>query len=237
MQFVPNLTTGHLVQRYKRFMADIKTQDGSIITTHCANTGPMTSLLHPGALAAFSHQDGKNRKYPYTWEMVWVDDTWVGVNTQIPNKLIRQALDSREIEPLSLYHHWRSEVPIGDSRLDFYADSPEEKTGEKGIYVEVKNVHWRHGSVALFPDTVTTRGTKHLHTLMDVVKQGYRAAMIYVIQRNDCSSFSVAYDVDPAYGRAFTQAVQSGVTMLAYACNVSPKGISLSQRIPVQDPL
>lgn len=237
MQFVSNLQTGTLVQRYKRFMADIRTEDGSVITAHCPNTGPMTDLICPGSLVAYSHQDGKNRKYPYTWEMAWVDDTWVGVNTQIPNKLIRQALDSAQLAPLSDYDHWRSEVPVGGhSRLDFYAQAnPDKNPNQKSIYVEVKNVHWRRGSCAFFPDTVTTRGTKHLQLLMDLVHQGHNAAMIYVIQRNDCSAFSVAHDKDPDYGEMFLQAVKSGVTMLAYTCNISPMQISLSKRVPLQD--
>jgi|LauGreDrversion4_2_1035121.scaffolds.fasta_scaffold422977_1 sugar fermentation stimulation protein A len=235
MKFVSDLQTGHLVQRYKRFMADITTTDQETITAHCPNTGPMTDLIHPGSLVAYSHQDGKNRKYPYTWEMAWVDDTWVGVNTQTPNKLIRCALGDGEIEPLSSYKNWRSEVPVGGhSRLDFYADAgPDEDT--KGVYVEVKNVHWRRGSGAFFPDTVTTRGTKHLHLLMELVSRGFRAVMIYVVQRHDCTAFSVAADKDPDYAKAFGQAIQSGVTMLAYGCHVSPIGISLSQRLPIQD--
>lgn len=235
MQFSSGLKMGHLVQRYKRFMADITTQDQSIITAHCPNTGPMTDLIHPGSVVAYSHSDGKNRKYPHTWEMAFVDDTWVGVNTQTPNQLIRGALDAGQIHLLSLYKHWRSEMPVGGhSRLDFYADAgPDEDT--KGVYVEVKNVHWRRGDSACFPDTVTTRGTKHLNLLMDLVAQGYRAVMIYVVQRDDCTSFSVAHDKDPAYAKAFGRAIQSGVTMLAYGCQVSPMGISLSQRLPIQD--
>jgi sugar fermentation stimulation protein A len=253
MQFVPNLQMGRLIQRYKRFLVDIQLEDGSIITAHCANTGPMTGLIQPGKKVAFTQSSGKNRKLGYTLEMVWVDDTWVGANTQVPNRLIRQAFDRGKLAILSDYPVLHSEVSVGDSRLDFYAtkhgggtkpkkrshhneaEQPEKSETETGLYIEVKCAHLRRGNQAFFPDTVTTRGARHLRTLIQPAQQGYGAMMIYVIQRNDCNIFSIAADLDPDYARAFQDAVAAGVRCMAYTCDVSPEGISLGEIVPIQE--
>ncbi len=253
MQFFPNLQTGHLVQRYKRFFADIRLEDGSVITAHCPNTGPMLGMVQPGQRVAFSKNSGKNRKLAYTWEMAWLDDTWVGTNTHTPNRLIREAFDSCQIDILSDYKALRSEVAVVDSRLDFYVTKCSElenskkilraqkiiqdniQQQEKGIYIEVKNVHLRRGKQAVFPETVTTRGTRHLETLMHLVQQGFGAMMIHVVQRNDCQSFAVAADLDPNYAGAFKQAIAAGVHCIAYTCELSPQEIKLGKRIPVQE--
>jgi len=237
MQFVPNLQTGFLVKRYKRFLSDIRLDDQSIITAHCPNTGPMTGLIRDDVLVAFSAHSKKERKLGYTLEMIWTDDTWVGTNTHTPNRLIREAFDSGKIEALSEYSTLKSEVNVGDSRIDFYA-TKKTKNGndrEKGLYIEVKNVHLRRGNQALFPDTVTTRGARHLQTLIRLVQQGFGAMMIYVVQRQDCQSVSVASDLDPDYAVAFTQAMAAGVQFLGYACELSLDGITLSTQIPVHE--
>lgn len=259
MQFVPKLETGVLVRRYKRFFADMETPQGALITAHCVNTGPMTGLLEPGGEVAFSHNPSKHRKLHYTWEMVFVENTWVGTNTHRPNVLVREAFHGGKIPALSEYSTLRSEVSVGSSRLDFYAtknhvdqDAPfadaenayptasnlvslSQENQEKGVYIEVKNVHSRRENRAFFPDTVTTRGTKHLRSLTTLVQEGYEAMMIYVIQRGDCQTFEVAGDLDPDYARAFQEARQAGVKMLAYACDVSPQGITLEKNIPLED--
>lgn len=235
MQFVPSLQVGFLIQRYKRFLSDIRLDDHSIITAHCPNTGPMTGLIHVDAPVAVSINGNKNRKLGYTLEMIWSDDTWVGANTQNPNRLIKAWLESGKIDALRDYTPWRSEVKVMDSRLDFYGTKHEEGQ-EKGLYIEVKNVHLRRDHQALFPDTVTTRGTRHLHTLTALVQQGKRAMMIYVVQRGDCQSFSIASDVDPDYALAFKQAMAAGVEFLAYSCEVSPEGINLGAPMPIQEP-
>jgi sugar fermentation stimulation protein A len=235
MQFVPSLQVGVLIQRYKRFLSDIRLDDHSVITAHCPNTGPMTGLIHVDAPVAVSVNANKNRKLGYTLEMIWSDDTWVGANTQNPNRLIKALLESGKIDALRDYTTWRSEVKVMDSRIDFYGMKHEEGQ-EKGLYIEVKNVHLRRDHQALFPDTVTARGTRHLHTLTTLVQQGKRAMMIYVVQRQDCQSFSIASDVDPEYALAFKQAMAAGVEFLAYSCEVSPEGINLGALIPVQEP-
>jgi len=232
MQFVPNLQIGQLVQRYKRFFTDIRQADGSIIVAHCPNTGPMTGLLHPGTTLAFSLASTP-RKLGYTWEMAHVDGVWVGANTQWPNRLVKEAFEKKRIPALNMYDTLQSEVRVGDSRLDFYATCSDPEA-QKSLYIEVKNVHWRCGHRALFPDTVTTRGAKHLRALTQLVEQGCDAMMIYVVQRNDCQAFAVARDVDPDYAMAFDRAAEAGVQFLAYACEVSPEGISLGENIPIE---
>ena len=239
MQFIPNLQVGFLVQRYKRFLSDIRLDDHSVITAHCPNTGPMTGLIQVDAPVAFSVSNQKDRKLGYTLEMIRSEDTWVGANTQNPNRLIKEAFSAGKIEALLEYDTLRSEVKVLDSRIDFYAtqqNSPKKDGAQKDIYVEVKNVHLRRGYQALFPDTITTRGTRHLHTLRALVAQGKRAMLIYVVQRQDCQSFAVAGDLDPDYALAFKQAMAAGVEFLAYSCEVSPQGINLGAPIPIQEP-
>jgi sugar fermentation stimulation protein A len=181
-----------------------------------------------------SPQSGKNRKLAYTWEMVWTENTWVGTNTHWPNPLVQEGFDRGMIPALAPYKTLRREVAVSDSRLDFYATDHTGHGNDKGVYVEVKNVHSKKGTLALFPDAVTTRGAKHLRTLTQLAAQGYGAVMIYVIQRNDCTAFAIDAVIDPDYAKAFKEA--TGVAFFAYTCDLSPQGISLGSSIPVLDP-
>ncbi|AFY71381.1 Sugar fermentation stimulation protein A [Thalassoporum mexicanum PCC 7367] len=164
----PELSTGKLVKRYKRFFADIELENGEIVTAHCANTGPMTGICTPGATVYVSHSNNPKRKLKYSWELIEVDQTIVGVNTSLPNKVIGAMLEQRLLEPLEPYTSFKGEVKYGqeNSRIDFLLTSEVAQT-----YVEIKNTTWAKGNLALFPDTVTTRGQKHLRELMAVMQE------------------------------------------------------------------
>lgn len=224
------LLPGLLVRRYKRFMADIELQDGTAVTAHCPNSGAMLGLTTPGTPVWISKASNPARKLAYTWEMAEIEGTIVGMNTSHPNALAEEAIRKEQIPSLQGYSSLKREVKYGvNSRIDILLEG---KTGDL-CHVEVKNVHLKRGTQALFPDSVTERGTKHLHELSTVVDEGGRAVMLYVIQRNDCESFSLAADIDPTYAKAALQAKDHGVEFIAYTCDISPEFIQISKEIPV----
>jgi sugar fermentation stimulation protein A len=234
MHFENALTRGRLVQRYKRFLADIELENGQIITAHCANTGSMAGLSAPGLTVYLSHSSNPKRKLAWSWELVKLESGLVGVNTAQPNRLVAEALADKKIAPLAAYPHIRPEVKYGKkSRIDFLltgADLPD-------CYVEVKNVHFsRKPGLAEFPDSVTTRGARHLAEMALMVEQGHRALTIYVIQRTDCTSFALAGELDPAYVAAYQKAKSAGVESLAFSCEINPQAISLAQSLPIVSP-
>jgi sugar fermentation stimulation protein A len=231
MNFKFPLLQGQLIKRYKRFLVDIELEEGNIITAHCANSGSMQGLLVPGApvwVTPFPSESQRTLKY--SWEIVYVDDTFVGVNTSLPNNLIAEALDRKEIPFLSAFTSYKREVKYGEkSRVDFLLQDP-----QGGVcYLEVKNVHLKRGDYAQFPDSVTERGTKHLKDLIAVREMGHRAVMVYVIQRADCCAFSLAEDIDFLYSQTAQEALKRGVEFLAYDCEVTPLGINLRQPLKV----
>ena len=225
----PPLKSGTLLKRYKRFLADIELDSGEIITAHCPNTGPMTGVCIPGKPVQVSQSDNPKRKLPYTWELIQLDDnqpTWVGVNTNLPNRVIKLALE-KEIFPelVGHYQNIRTEVPYGKekkSRVDFVLTGDD---SQPPIYLEVKNTTWAQGDLALFPDTVTTRGQKHLRELMALVPE-CRAIMLYFINRGDCVSFAPGDAADPKYGELLREAVDKGVEVFPCRFEVTPEGIS-----------
>lgn len=227
------LITGHLVRRYKRFLADIELSDGQIITAHCVNPGAMTGLADPGLPVFLSKNDNPARKLKYSLELVQLPSGLVGINTMHPNRIVREALDERRIEPLAAYEKIRPEVKYGEkSRVDFLLTAHE----RPNCYLEVKNVHLcRNPGFAEFPDSVTKRGTRHLEELANMVAAGHRATMLYLVQRTDCTRFALASDIDPAYAEAFTKARQNGVEALCYACTITPEKIELSHPLPIID--
>ncbi len=237
MQFPAPLIPGQLIKRYKRFLADVKFEDGSMTTAHCANPGSMLGLAEPGSTVWMSESDNPKRKLKYSWELVEVDlgagPTLVGINTSHPNPLVAEAIQSGVITELSGYPALRREVKYGvSSRIDILL----EDNALNRCYVEIKNVHlMRESGHAEFPDSVTARGAKHLGELANMVREGHRAVMVYLIQRNDAEQFSLARDIDPAYGEAFDAAKQAGVEALAYSCAISPSGIDVVKRIPIED--
>jgi sugar fermentation stimulation protein A len=227
----PTLYPGKLVKRYKRFLADIELDTGELITAHCPNTGPMTGVCQVGAPVQVSYHDNPKRKLAYTWEMIQVDSTnpahgdkvWVGINTALPNKLIKIALEQRLFPELTDYQNVRSEVVYGlnnGSRVDFLLTG-----GDCPIYVEVKNTTWSIDNVAIFPDTETTRGQKHLRELTDLIPK-CRAVMLYLINRSDMQLFSPGDTTDPLYGQLLRAGVEQGLEVLPYRFEVTPQGVS-----------
>ena len=230
MQFQNALFAGTLLQRYKRFLADVRLDDGTIITVHCPNSGAMLGVKDPGSRVWLSRSDNPKRAYAYTWEIVKADDGLVGINTRMPNILVEEALQAKRIPELVAYNTLRREVNYGTrSRIDFLLEEP----GLPSCYVEVKNVHLRRtDDVAEFPDCVTSRGAKHMLELSKIVAQGNRAVIFYVVQRQDCRSLKIAHDIDACYGRAYQHALLHGVEQICYQCDVTVKGITLSATLP-----
>ncbi|MGF1536877.1 MAG: DNA/RNA nuclease SfsA [Elainellaceae cyanobacterium] len=219
----PNLVSGTLVKRYKRFLADIELDTGETVTAHCPNTGPMTGVSQVGSAVLLSHSDNPKRKLAYTWEAIHTDGVWVGVNTALPNRVVKSALEARLFEQLGAYETVRSEVPYGKdrkSRIDFLLTTAEQPP----IYIEVKNTTWTDGNLALFPDTVTTRGQKHLQELTDLLPDA-RAVMLYFINRGDCTRFSPGDSADPEYGALLRAGVKQGLEVLPCRFEVTPSGI------------
>lgn len=223
----PTLLPGTLIKRYKRFFADIQLDSGDVITAHCPNTGPMTGVYLPGNRVLVSKSDNPTRKLPYTWEAIQVQEpelSWVGVNTALPNQVIKAALTARLFPELGDYEAVRPEVPYGadrKSRVDFLLTGG---AATQPIYVEVKNTTWAVGNVALFPDTVTTRGQKHLEELTQLLPEA-RAVMLYFINRGDCSHFASGDTADPRYGELLGKAVALGLEVMPCRFEVTPAGV------------
>lgn len=224
----PPLLSGTLLKRYKRFFADIALDSGEVITAHCPNTGPMTGICLPGNRVLVSQSDSKTRKLPYTWEAIEVQDTvptWVGVNTALPNRVVKAALLAHLFPELGDYSQVLGEVAYGQdkkSRVDFLLTEGEAATPR--IYVEVKNTTWAQDTVVLFPDTVTTRGQKHLRELTRLLPQ-FRAVMLYFINRGDCTHFAPGDSADPVYGRLLREAIDLGLEVLPCRFQNTPEGL------------
>lgn len=234
MQFNVPLRQGKLLKRYKRFLADIELENGEIVTAHCPNPGAMLGLKEPGIPAYVSPAENPNRKLKYTLELVQPEKDLVGINTGNPNKIMKAVLEDRKIPELAEYENVRAEVKYGkNSRIDFLLT----QEGLPDCYVEVKNVHLcRNKNLAEFPDSVTKRGSKHLMELADMVKAGHRAIMFYLVQRNDCEDFTIASDIDPAYAENFRYAVQAGVEILIYNCDITTESICLNKKMTLKIP-
>ena len=234
MKFNSPLQKGRLISRYKRFLSDIELSSGETITAHIANPGAMTGLAKPGAEVWVSLSDNPKRKLPFSWELVRVGRHLVDVNTSHANRVVEESLAKKGISELAAYNSVRREVAYGkNSRCDFLLKEP----GLADCWLEVKNVSLKRGNRAEFPDSVTTRGSKLLYELMDVVTKGERAVMLYVVQRADCASFSVAADIDPAYGAAMELAKDKGVEFLCYVCKIRKDGLYLDHPLPFTEPL
>jgi sugar fermentation stimulation protein A len=235
MRFPSPLVRGRLVKRYKRFLADVILDSGEAVTATCSNTGSMLGLSAPGATVWLSESDSPSRKYRHTWEMVEADlgrgPCLVGINTGHPNRIVAEAVAAGAIPELAGYASLRREVRYGlNSRIDILLDD-----AKRGLaYVEIKNVHLsRKAGLAEFPDSVTERGAKHLRELSEMVRQGHRAVMVYLIQRGDAEAFDFAADIDSAYAAAFAEARAAGVEALAYRCTLSPEEIRLDGAVPL----
>ena len=224
MKFDQPLVKATLLKRYKRFLADVRLEDGTELTAHCANPGSMMGLKEPGSVVWLSPNTNPKAKLPYRWEMVEVDGRLVGINTSRPNRIVEEAIAVGRVPELAGYETLRREVKYGqNSRIDLLLAGP-------GLcYVEIKNVTLRRNGFAEFPDAPTARGTKHLRELSDMAAEGHRAVMLYLVQRMDCQSFRLARDIDPEYGEAFDTAKAAGVEALVYSCHLTPQEIYLDK--------
>ncbi|MEP0518705.1 MAG: DNA/RNA nuclease SfsA [Hyphomicrobiales bacterium] len=234
MKFAAPLTEGILIKRYKRFLADIRLADGSEITAHCANPGAMLGLKEPGQRVWLSKSDNPKRKLAFSWELAEADNTLVGINTAHPNRLVEEAIQDGTIAELQGYEHMKREVKYGkNSRIDILLTD----AVKPDCYVEVKNVHMlRTPRLYEFPDSVTARGAKHLDELANMVAEGHRAVMVYLIQRDDGDRLRFAAEIDPNYAAAFARAYEAGVEALAYVCKLTPQGIETYRSVPVEVP-
>lgn len=218
---------GTILKRYKRFLADITLDSGETIVAHVPNTGSMKTCWEPGWKVLVSESDNPERKLKYTLEMLHNGQTWIGVNTSNPMKVVIEALKNKVITELSQYDDIKPEVKIGDSRIDLLL-----KNNSEECFVEIKNVTLLgEKAVALFPDAVSERGSKHLQELIKIKKGGRRACMLYVIQRQDVNHFSPAHLIDPVYAKNLQEAYQNGVEILCYQCSLTPESIELKQRL------
>lgn len=230
MFFNSPLTTAVLLQRYKRFLVDVKLADGSTVTAHCPNTGSMLSCSAPGSLAAISSSDNPNRKYPYTLEMVRDKTTWVGVNTSRTNALVAEAIEEGRIREFQEVTSIKREVKVSaESRLDLLVSHSGRTT-----YMEVKNCSLAENGCAMFPDAVTARGTKHLHELIQLAAAGRETCIFFLVQRMDADRFAPAAHIDPLYSRTLQLAAEKGVNILVYQARISLEGIEIKRKLPCE---
>jgi sugar fermentation stimulation protein A len=236
MKFDAPLIPARLVKRYKRFLTDAVLASGEPITAVCPNTGSLMGCAMPGSPIWLSQSSSPTRKYAHTWELVEVaPHTIVGINTQIANRLVEEAIKESVIAPLQGYGSISREVRYGseNSRIDFLLGG----SSEPPCFVEVKNVTAAvSNGVALFPDAVSERASKHLRELMLEVKRGNRAVLVFCVQRADVSEVRPADEIDPVYGATLREAIAQGVVALAYQAEISPLEIRLARGIPVVCP-
>ena len=221
IEFEP-LIEGILIKRYKRFLADIQIENGEIVTAHCANTGPMKGLLNEGAKVRISFSSSTTRKLPWTWEQVKVlgsnnQEVWVGINTLFANKLIRKVIEQNLLkDKLGEIAKIKSEVPYGKdkkSRIDFLLTPKSSNPDNRNIYVEVKNTTWTKNNVALFPDTETKRGQKHLIELKGLIPES-KSVLVPCITRKDIDYFAPGDESDPLYGVLFRESISAGMLLM-----------------------
>jgi sugar fermentation stimulation protein A len=247
MQFEPPLLSGRLLRRYKRFFVDVELPGGEVVVAHCPNTGSMMGCLPEGAEVLLERAKNPARTLAFTWKMIRVSQSWVGVDTGLAVPLVEEAIRAGVLPALGGYERVLREVKYGrdgGSRIDLLLSRggsvpkangkkrvlPE---GDERVYVEVKNTTLVAGSAALFPDAVTERGQKHLEELMHVREQGQRAAMVYCVQRTDCTSFGPADAIDARYGELLREAHGRGVEVYALSAAASANGVEVLRALPV----
>lgn len=236
MQFPTPLLSGTLIKRYKRFLADIRLENGEEITAHCANSGSMLGLKDEGSPVYITKvPDEAKRKLRYDWQFiedVHNDNKWVGINTSWPNNLVEEALLNKRLPELAAYPEFKREVKYGlqNSRIDFYLSGGDLPP----CYLEIKNVTLKIGDAVQFPDAVTARGKKHLEELTHMAQEGFRAIVLYVVQRQDCTYFEVASHIDSAYASTAQHAKEKGVEFFCYSCDINKEGITIDNPLPIK---
>jgi len=232
MRFQTPLIPATLIRRYKRFLADVRLADGREVVAHCPNPGSMMGLKDEGLRVWLEPNDDPKKKLKYGWRLVELPDGhFVGVDTAVPNRAVRAALEAGEVPELAAYGTVRPEVKYGEaSRIDFLLS----EAGLPDTYVEVKSVTlMREAGLAEFPDSVTKRGARHLEELGRMVDAGHRAVMLYLVQRTDCNRFNLARDIDPAYSAAYGDARAKGVDVICIDTKITPEGVWLNQALEV----
>jgi sugar fermentation stimulation protein A len=230
MDFPQPLVRGRLIQRYKRFLADVVLDDGTELTAHVPNPGAMLGLNMPGLGVWLSRSADPKRKLPYTLELVEADGGLVGINTMHPNRLVAEALAADAIPELTGYSSHRREVKYGkNSRVDFLLEAQ----GREPCWLEIKNCHLRReGTLAEFPDCVAARSLKHLHELVAMTREGHRAVALFIVQRTDCDAFAACHDLDPAFARGLGEAADAGLEVVIYGCDMTRDAIRVGRRLP-----
>jgi sugar fermentation stimulation protein A len=230
MKFENKLISGLFIKRYKRFFVDIKLNN-QIITAHCPNTGSMYGLLKKNNKVWISKSNNPARKLKYTLEIIEDHKVKVGINTHSTNKIVLHALKNNLIKEFKNLLEIKPETKFGaNTRFDFLVINKSIKA-----FIEVKNVTLsREKKKAEFPDAVTSRGLKHIQELMNASKKGYKIYILYLVQREDCDSFSIADDIDTDYAKALAKAVKNNLNILCYDCKFSSKGIKLNKKIKIK---
>ncbi len=229
MNLPPIRQNGILLRRYKRFLADIQLDDGSELTVHCPNSGSMRGCSAPGSPVILSKSDNLKRKYAWTLEMVQNKGVWIGVNTGMTNRIVREALENQVIDDFGRIESIRAEVKVSDkSRLDFLV-----QTSKGPVYIEVKNCSLVEEDRAIFPDAVTVRGTKHLRELDALRDSNTRTAVLFCVQRSDGACFRAAWEIDPTYSETLIEVQNKGVSVLAYRATVLPDSVTITDKLPL----
>ncbi len=227
---LPPLITGRLIKRYKRFLADVELESGEKVTVHCPNSGSMKGCAVPGSQVWLSESDNPKRKYKYTWELIKVPQTMIGINTLLPNKLVKQSIENNLIKELSGYEHVRAEVKTSShTRLDLLL----ENEAKEKCYVEIKNCTLVEEGMAMFPDAVTTRGQKHLDELEHLVSLGHRGVIFFLIQRMDAKAFKPAAMIDKVYAEKLKKVVKNGVEIITRDTIIDTQVIRIRNAVPV----
>lgn len=233
MRFQTELVPARLIRRYNRFLTDAELEaTGELVRAHCPNPGSMMGLKEPGLRIWLEPNDDPKKKLKYGWRLVELGDGhWSGIDTSVPNRVVGEALRAGAISEVAGYDEIRAEVKYGkNSRIDFLCRAG----GLPDAYVEVKNVHLRRqDDWAEFPDSVTTRGAKHLAELSQMARMGCRAIMLYLVQRTDCARLKMAVDLDPGYAAAFDAARAAGVEMLCYGTWINTEGVEIAGALPI----
>lgn len=233
MQFSPPLQSATLIQRYKRFLADVVTPAGETLTLHCPNTGAMTGCATPGDTVWYSTSENTKRKYAHTWELTQTQsDAWICVNTLRANMLVKEALMADRLPTLMGYSVLKSEVKYGSeqSRIDFMLQAED----RRNCYIEVKSVTLADKAQGYFPDAVTLRGQKHLRELMSVAAAGDRAVLLFAVLHSAIDRFSPARHIDPKYAQLLSEAQRQGVEILIYKAELSAENMSLTLPLSVE---
>ena len=235
MLFPTPLVPARLIRRYKRFLADVVLEEtGEEVVAHCPNPGAMLGLAEPDSRVWVEPNDDPRKKLKYGWRLAELGGGhFAGIDTGVPNKVVGESLRARQIAEFAEYQTVRAEVPYAEkSRVDFLLQQP----GLPDVYLEVKNAHLRRkGSLAEFPDSVTARGARHLGDLAEMVGQGHRAVMFYLVQRTDCDALSLAADLDPVYANAFERARAAGVEVFVFGANITIEGVTLGEAFSFMD--